>query len=213
MESDDRPINSLDNWISVAFTPSLERVLGHEGGLADDPDDPGGLTNRGITIGAFEASVEAKKFDIYKYHYNIYSDLETVLRNLTLESTKDWYTSYYRSRFENWQFIPKFLFPVFFDTVVNMGHRRAVRFFQAAYNRDAPVLAWLSEDGYIGSKTIKVFGTLNLETDSSLNAERKFLNRYLFHRNAKYIRIIFDNNKLIKFGSNWQSRAESYRYG
>jgi lysozyme family protein len=35
--------------------PCLTFTLKHEGGLVDDPDDPGGLTNQGITLATFSA--------------------------------------------------------------------------------------------------------------------------------------------------------------
>ena len=35
--------------------PCLTFTLKHEGGLVDDPDDPGGLTNQGITLATFNA--------------------------------------------------------------------------------------------------------------------------------------------------------------
>src|SRR5712691_5992592 len=40
-----------------AFFPTL---LKHEGGFVDDPDDPGGATNKGVTMGTFRTC--AKKY-------------------------------------------------------------------------------------------------------------------------------------------------------
>ena len=36
------------------FTKSLEHVLVHEGGYVDHPSDPGGPTNKGITLRVFQ---------------------------------------------------------------------------------------------------------------------------------------------------------------
>ena len=38
------------NWLAA-----LAEILKHEGGFVDNPDDPGGATNRGITIGTLAA--------------------------------------------------------------------------------------------------------------------------------------------------------------
>ena len=36
------------------FEQSLEWLLKHEGGFVNHPDDPGGLTNKGITARVYE---------------------------------------------------------------------------------------------------------------------------------------------------------------
>jgi len=50
------------------FEKSLKLVLNHEGGFADDPDDPGGATNKGITLRTFRAA----------YPHSTLEDLETI---------------------------------------------------------------------------------------------------------------------------------------
>jgi lysozyme family protein len=42
------------------FDEALKRVLAHEGGYTNDPDDPGGPTNFGITIGDYRACVNPR---------------------------------------------------------------------------------------------------------------------------------------------------------
>src|SRR6266568_5254221 len=44
----------------ASFEAFFPTVLKHEGGFVNDPADPGGATNKGITLGTFEAS--AKKY-------------------------------------------------------------------------------------------------------------------------------------------------------
>ncbi len=42
------------------FQRALSRVLKHEGGYVDHPKDPGGATNRGVTIATFRRYVKPK---------------------------------------------------------------------------------------------------------------------------------------------------------
>lgn len=56
------------------FDRAIKYVLHHEGGLVNDPADPGGLTNRGITQRDYphldiKALTEAETIEIYRRDY------------------------------------------------------------------------------------------------------------------------------------------------
>ena len=42
------------------FQRALSRVLKHEGGYVDHPKDPGGATNKGVTLATFRSYVKPK---------------------------------------------------------------------------------------------------------------------------------------------------------
>ena len=94
------------------FDKIIEKVLEHEGGYVNDPNDLGGETNYGIT----------KRF---------YPDVD--IKNLTREQAKDIYKRDYwdKNRVES---LPENLWHIFFDMCVNMGRGTAVKILQRAAN-------------------------------------------------------------------------------
>jgi lysozyme family protein len=110
------------------FELSIETILKHEGGYVNDPDDPGGETNFGISKRQYP------KLDI---------------AGLTIEQARVLYRQDY------WKYDEIISQPVatkVFDMAVNMGHGRAHRILQEALqNVGEPVRI----DGVLGPQTIK----------------------------------------------------------
>jgi len=115
------------------FEAALEYVLKNEGGFVNDPADPGGATNMGITFGvaqkhgitsvdALKSMTKAKAGEIYRkdyWHFNDIADQRLATK--------------------------------LFDIAVNMGHLPAVELLQCVLNvcgEDLPV------DGIFGAKTL-----------------------------------------------------------
>ena len=90
------------------FDTAFKRLIGHEGGLTENPNDPGGLTNYGIS-------------------QRSYPNVD--IRNLTVNQAKDIYQR------DFWDVIgnahPAIKFQVF-DFAVNSGINTAIRKLQAA---------------------------------------------------------------------------------
>jgi len=99
-------------------------VLKMEGGLTDDPNDPGGLTNFGISQKAYP-SVD--------------------IRNLTVEGAREIYHRDYWIPCQCDELPTPFAISVF-DTAVNQGVTKAKRLLQIALD--------VTVDGVIGQKTI-----------------------------------------------------------
>ncbi len=120
------------------FDEIIEKVLEHEGGYVNDPDDPGGETKYGI----------AKKFN---------PDVD--IKNLTIEGAKEIYYEKYWKPSKADQ-LPDRLKHIYFDMVVNFGQGGAVRVLQqAAISKGHDIKV----DGGIGPNTIKAIQ--NVETD------------------------------------------------
>ena len=115
----------------MKFSEAIEIVLKHEGGYVNDPDDPGGETNYGISKRSFP------KYDI---------------KNLTEEDAKDIYKRHYWD-VSKAQKLKDELRLDYFDMCVNMGQRTAVKCLQKATN-NAPGTK-IAVDGRIGPNTIK----------------------------------------------------------
>lgn len=106
------------------FDAAFERVIGHEGGLSDDPQDPGGLTKYGISKRAYPNE------DIEK---------------LTLDRAKEIYRRDYWDRIQGDQ-LPAWIAGQVFDAAVNSGVRQAGMWLQQAVGA--------RPDGIIGAQTI-----------------------------------------------------------
>ncbi len=113
------------------FETALGAVLEHEGGFVDHPDDPGGATNRGVTLAVYERHFPGGGVD--------------GLRAITDDALATIYRNDY------WQAcrcddLPPGVDYVVFDQAVNSGPGRSVRWLQGALG--APL------DGILGSETL-----------------------------------------------------------
>lgn len=107
------------------FEVAMEHVFYWEGGYVDDPHDPGGETNHGISKRSYPT---------------------VDIKNLTKEGAKVIYRADYWSACRCDQ-LPGPLALMVFDAAVNQGVSRAVRFLQEALG--------VKQDGIIGPMTIE----------------------------------------------------------
>ena len=118
---------------ATGFARALPRVLAHEGGKVDDPADPGGRTNQGVTqavYAAYRARLGASAKDVW--------DMRPEERD---QIYRDQYWSAMRG-----DDLPAGLDYAVFDGAVNSGVSRSAKWLQQAL--DVPA------DGHIGSVTI-----------------------------------------------------------
>jgi lysozyme family protein len=106
------------------FDQAFDRLLGNEGGYINDPNDPGGETNWGISKRSYP-NVDIKA--------------------LTREGAKRIYRTDFWDRANMDGYDPAIAFQVF-DIAVNSGIETAVRMLQRAAN--------VADDGHIGPVTI-----------------------------------------------------------
>lgn len=114
------------------FARSLKAVLKHEGGYVNHPSDPGGATNKGITIATFRRYVKPG---------GTIADLKAI--------TNDQVATVYRRRF--WDAVRGSELPdgvdfAVFDFAVNSGPSRAIRYLQRVIG--------VKQDGVIGPATM-----------------------------------------------------------
>lgn len=135
-----------------AFSLALAEVLKHEGGYVDHPKDPGGATNRGVTLATLSAWLgrPATKAEV---------------KALTVEAV----TPIYRKNY--WDVVrgddlPPGVALMVFDLAVNSGPDRAARFLQEALG--------VGVDGRIGPLTLeKANSTPALDTINKLRDRRE----------------------------------------
>jgi len=114
------------------FDASFERVIKAEGGYVNDPDDRGGETNLGVTIGAWGAYL-GRKIEPGE------------MKALTKETVKPFYRAMYWDKVKG-DDLPVGVDYAIFDFAVNAGVGRAAKFIQRAVGA--------LDDGAIGPGTL-----------------------------------------------------------
>lgn len=114
------------------FDAALKAILHHEGGFSDHPQDPGGMTNLGVTKRVWEEWV-GHEVD------------EKTMRGLTPEIVGPMYKAKYWDKIRG-DDLPAGVDYCVFDAAVNSGPGRAVKWLQGCVGVD--------QDGGIGPKTL-----------------------------------------------------------
>lgn len=114
------------------FDSALKAILHHEGGFVNHPDDPGGMTNLGVTKKVWEEWV-GHPVD------------EKAMRALTPEIVGPMYKAKFWDKIKG-DDLPNGVDYCVFDAAVNSGPGRAAKWLQACVGVD--------QDGGIGPKTL-----------------------------------------------------------
>ena len=116
------------------FARALPRVLAHEGGYVDDPFDPGGATNKGITFRVYDA-------------YRTRNGLPTRdVRAIAATEVAEIYRLQYWDAVKGDE-LPPGLDYLLFDGAVNSGPSQSIKWLQRA-------LGSVAVDGQIGQATL-----------------------------------------------------------
>lgn len=125
------------------FDTFFDRLIGHEGGYVNDPNDPGGETKWGISKRS-------------------YPNLD--IKNLTREQAKEIYRTNFWNRV-NADILPDGVAFQLFDFAVNSGIETSIRYFQRALN--------VADDGFFGPISKEAARTISeTDMIMRLNAER-----------------------------------------
>jgi uncharacterized protein (TIGR02594 family) len=165
----------------VLFQRALVHVLEMEGGFTDDAYDPGGPTNRGITLATY-AAWKGLPLDA-----NSCATLTAELRRISIEAVRDIYHARYWLPAHCAEMIPALAF-FHFDAAVNHGVTGAMRLLQRAVGTDA--------DGEIGPNTRAAITRMSVE---------EALHRYAEVRRARYRSL----HHFWRFGRGWLRRVDT----
>jgi len=114
------------------FDPALRLLLRHEGGFVNHPNDPGGMTNLGVTKAVWEAHKGAPV-------------TEADMRALTPEAVQPVYKARYWDAIQG-DALPYGLDYCVFDCAVNSGPGRAIKLLQ--------YVLYTKVDGVLGKHTL-----------------------------------------------------------
>lgn len=132
---------------TLTFLDIFNRLIGHEGGYVNDPRDPGGETNWGITKRTAQAN-----------------GYQGSMRAMTRDQAFKIYYSAFWLRYQCDK-MPEAVAFQFFDAAVNHGLGNASRMLQRAVN--------VADDGIIGNMTIAAIKKMAIsDVIMRLNAER-----------------------------------------
>jgi lysozyme family protein len=166
------------------FRNALAAVLIHEGGKADDPHDPGGKTNQGITQGTFTAFLHT----IGKPSRDVFTMTDD--ERDTIYNIQYWDTVWGDRQ-------PPGLGYVLFDGAVNSGVKRSVKWLQIS----------LGEKYVIG----EIDGIMGLHTLSATMRHpdhRALIYGICFHR-LKFLQSL---KTFPRFGKGWARRVEEVQH-
>lgn len=166
---------------AALFARAIEHNLAMEGGYSEDPYDPGGPTNLGITLAEF-----ARTRGVALTADN-YASLKAALRAIT----RDQASAIYRADYWNAAFCPYLPSPLaifHFDCAVNQGVFGAARMLQHALGVDV--------DGQIGPITLAA---------AARSQPLQALAAYAEARRAHYRSL----STFWRFGRGWLSRVDT----
>lgn len=170
-----------------AFFPTLLRF---EGGFVDDPDDPGGATNKGITMQTFSRCAR----DLLGVEPTL-----TNLRALTNEQAGKIYKPLYWDKVRGDAITLQDLADIVFDFYVNAG-ANATRLLQTVINA-AGARPSVEVDGAIGPLTIQALQALD---------QRDVYRRYKQGRIEYYEDLAANHPSLAKFLKGWLNRVNAF---
>jgi len=133
------------------FEQCLALVLKEEGGYVNDPRDPGGRTNHGVT---------QKTWESYVGH----PVTETDMMNLTIQNVAPLYKEQYWDKI-NGDSLPFGIDYATFDMAVNSGVTRAAKTLQQVCN--------VAADGQIGPKTLSAIEEGNVREIATRTCEAR----------------------------------------
>ena len=175
------PAVVLAKWDTI-----LSFILKYEGGYVNDPQDPGGETNRGITKDTLAAAF-AK--GIVKHN---------VVKNITREDASKIYEAMYYKNF-GYDKLPFAVSFVITDTTVHSGRRGAAKIAQRAL---VSLGYSLTVDGKWGPKTQEAF------EKAAANSPELLAQAILVKRKNFFDDIIAAKPSQVKFRTGWYNRLK-----
>ena len=179
--------------LSPTFKKYLPTILDHEGGYVNDPDDPGGETNKGITMAAFQKSAKS-----------ILGKEPTSdnLKKLTDEEAGLIYQKIYWAPIDGDQINDEQVALQYLDTKINGG---GVYVMRMSLNRMGIDADKLIQNGII----LDHQGLI--DAINSVDGEELF-NIYKEERWNRYEKKMKENPTLEKYRNGWRNRWNTFNY-
>ncbi len=181
------------------FNYAVAVVLEHEGGLTDNPKDPGGITNFGITL----PFLKDNGIDI---NGNGIINTDTI-KKLTKNQAIEIYYKYFWLRY-NYPRLNSVEIPTkILDMSVNMGAGEAHKILQRSLNDLVYKPAWYNNDAF--HQLLTIDGVLGLKTISMANNcdHEKLHEQLRINQKQFYENLVNDKPLLQTFLDGWLKRS------
>ena len=172
------------------FELAIPTVLRHEGRFVDNPADPGGATNFGISLRWLVANNLLSVLELEEMgEGDINQSALNAVKSMTQEEAEGFYRVEWWEKYDYGRVIAQPIATKIFDTAVNLGAKPAHRIAQKA----AGVVA----DGVLGSESI-----------AALNAAQAYLLHSMQDLQAQYYQALVNRNPSLDiFLTGWLNRA------
>lgn len=170
------------------FDLAIPVILRREGGYVDDPQDPGGATNFGVSLRWLKQAGLLE--DLEHLEGDVTHDEVMAVRLMTIEDAKGFYRSKWWDAYQYGLILAQAVATKVFDMSVNLGAPRAHRMLQGAVGT--------SPDGVLGAKT---FAEVNAAPSLSLIVTLQTV-QATFYRS-----LAASNPARQKFLAGWLARA------
>ncbi len=188
--------NEKDDVSTSHFDKAILITLKHEGGFVNDPVDPGGATNWGVSIRFLKGAGDYDGDGWLDGDIDHDGDIDIDdIKNMTVEQAREIYRMHFWDKYDYDKIVDFTVAARLFDMTVNMGARQAGKIIQRAANNCGQNLG---VDGKVGKNT---FAAINCTNPELLMAEIR-----IEHANF-YLRLIEKKPHLAKYKKGWLRRA------
>ncbi|MBI5267104.1 MAG: hypothetical protein HY851_07720 [candidate division Zixibacteria bacterium] len=182
------------------FEPAYRRTLDFEGRYANNPNDRGGETYKGIARKYHPEWSGWALIDAHKSasDFPALLDSDQAIQALVAQC----YLTEYWDRIMGDAISDQLIANEVFDSAVNGGVRSAVEILQKALNLFVPVESQIRVDGAMGPETLK---SLNKQIGRQVGRQA-VLSAMLVYRGLRYIEILNRDHAQREFAVGWFSR-------
>ena len=180
------------------FDYAVNVVLKHEGGYSNNPNDPGGPTNYGISL----RFIKEIGLDINNDSQTDLNDVKEIYFSDAIDIYKNhWWDKYHYNNINSLRFATKI-----FDMSVNLGPKTSHKIVQRCCNYlgHAPFKEIIPVDGVFGIKTLTCLNELCKEEEVAQELMEEIINeqKWFYHSLAE------KNPTLKVFLEGWMKRAQ-----
>jgi len=196
--------------VSDAFNQAVETVFEHEGGLVDHPDDPGGITNYGISLRwALQQHKQVGDIALELLDFDGDGDVDADdIRQMPRAAAKSAYLKFFWKPNRYDRILQDHVATKVFDMCVNMGAGQAHKIVQRAVRSATGVK--IADDGILGRISLQQIN--GADSDILLAAtrsEQAGFYRALILRNDALRKNGIKVHDFSKFKEGWLRRAYS----